>query len=585
MAQTKMPLFFPQARNLASQPRTQRFWTLPLTLLFLTECVILLVNAVLPLRGLWFYDALLAQLGSWSLFPKHLLFPRLQTMVGQGHSRMPISLNTTWRETYLLFGVFILLFLLYLLAVYILSRRVSWRYVMLSTLLLGATLALCPVVASQDIFSYILYARMEVFYHLNPFTNPPTTIHNDAAYPFVFWVKQSSLYGPTWILITSGIQELARLCGLTSVPSMVLLLRFFSLAMHLASTLLIWSIVGHVQGKNVLCSSLAQTRRVQATLAFAWNPALLFEACINAHSDTTVLFLLLLTLWLLLPRLQTTRYANFLAVVAFAAAICLKVNFLLLLPGFFLFVWTQRTYLSMLKRVINVAGVAVVCGITILLFYAPFLQHAQIIQLLLINPNTAHDANSLYEILVRFYAGYTHITIPSATRPTGIAIENSSHIASTILFLIVYAVLCVRALLVPCSINTLPALVRWMMLAWLAYCLLGTPWFWSWYMVTFFGLFALVEADQIERDSWLGFLRISLVARTLAFTLLSVYCFYTWAPHIALIHLFFNTPVLYLRGLWIWGPPLLVFCLYPFIRNSQRRSSQRTSTEVLPSTS
>ncbi|GAC1646374.1 MAG: hypothetical protein NVS4B12_13310 [Ktedonobacteraceae bacterium] len=495
---------------------------------------------------------------------------------------MPIPPGTTWKETFLLFGVFTLLFSLYLIAVYVLPKRVSLRFILGSTLLLGVTLTLCPAIASQDIFSYIAYARMEALYHLNPFANLPSAIHNDPSYAFVFWSQQSSLYGPTWILITSGIQWLASACGLTSLPSIVLLLRLFSLAMHLASTLLIWSIIGHIQGS--VLSAQANTRRVQATLAFAWNPALLFDACINAHSDTTVLLLLLFVIWLLLPRTHTTRYARFLAVAVFAAAICLKANFLLLLPGFFLFLLAERTQPSLMKRIGNIVGVAAVGVIAAVLLYAPFLQHAQILHLLLTNPNTAHDANSLYEVVVRLYAAHNHILIPPAITPNGIAIENTSHIVSTLLFLFVYSALCVYALLVPRSINTVSALVRWMALTWFVYCLLGTPWFWPWYMITFFGLFALIEADEAEHmssDAWSRFLGMPLVVRALAYTTLSVYCFYTWALDKNVVPYFFPVQWLYLRGLWTWFLPLFLLCLYLFVRGSQRKRFSRTATKAL----
>ena len=593
MVQADKFLSFSPTNKFAQRTFTQRLWILPLLVFICTECALLLVNAVLPLRGVWFYDSLIARFGTWTLLPTQLLFPHFQTVLGQARGSMPLSPAMTWKETFLLFGAFTLLFALYLVAVYVLPKRVSRRFILCSTFLLGVTLTFCPAIASQDIFSYIAYARMVALYHLNPFANLPAAIHTDPIYAFVYWSQQPSLYGPTWILITSGIQWLASVCGFSSLPTIVLLLRLFSLAMHLSSTLLIWSILGHfghIQSKESMLSKQVNTqrvRRVLATLAFAWNPALLFDACINAHSDTTVLFLLLLSIWLLLPRSQTTRYASFLAVAVFAAAICLKANFLLLLPGLFLFLLAQRTQLSLLKRIRSIVGFAVVGLVVAFLLYAPFLQHAQILHLLLANPNTAHDANSLYEVVVRLYAAHSNIRIPPSITPNGIAIENISHTVSTLLFLLVYVALCIRTLLLPRTIDTVPALVRWMALLWFLYCLLGAPWFWPWYLITFFGLFALVEGDmdaRVPSNAALRFLHMPLVVRGLAYTMLSVYCFYTWALDKNVVPFLFPVQWLYLRGLWLWFLPLFLLSFFLFLHRRQSKRSLLTTSKVeLPS--
>lgn len=580
MAQTKT-LSYPSHVVEAVQPTNARKTSLfPLAMLLLTECIVLLINAVVPLRGIWFYDALLAQTGSWPLFLTHLLFPHSRIIIGHPITKTSFPLSSTWQETWLLFIAFSLLFLSYLVAIYLLSRHVSRRFVLFSTLLLGLTFVLCPVVASQDAFSYIAYARMEVLYHLNPFTNFPMAIHNDPVYTHVFWARLSSLYGPTWILICGAIQELAWTCGLRSVLAMVILLRLFSLTMHLGSAWLIWSIIGYCQKRDVFSFQHSQRRRIFATLAFAWNPLLLFEACVNSHSDTTVLFLLLLSLWLLLPRPQTARYLPYLAVAVFAIALCLKVNFFLLLPGIFLFLWwTQYTLSSWVRRLGNMLALIGVCVVVVFLLYLPFWQHGEIIHVLMINPNTVHEANSLYEVYIRLFASCARILVPSGSSKESIPVEDVSHIVSTVLFLLVYVALCVRTLLVPRSINSISALVRWLALVWFSYCLLASPWFWPWYLTTFFGLFALIEADgNIWHDTWFGLLNVPLVVRALTFTMLSMYCFGTWAPYATYI---FGLQWLYLRGLWAWFLPLLFLCLYPLVRRRRKRRLYSTDT-LLP---
>jgi len=567
-----------QTQHLQVLPRL-----LPIILLFCTACAMLFINAVLPLRGLWFYDSLVARLGSWTLFPTRFLFPHLQVIFGQARTQMPIPLIATWKETGLLFAAFTLVFLLYLLAVYILPPRISQRYILLSTVLLGLVFVFCPIVTSQDLFSYIAYARMEVIYHLNPLTTVPAQISHDPVYPNIFWVNQPSIYGPVWTLLTCALQWVSLLVfGAKQILPMVLFLRLFNLAFHIASVQLVWSIIGQLQHLNGRSTAQARTRRIQATLAFAWNPLLLFEGCVNAHTDTAVLFLLLLALWFLLPRSQKTRSAYVGTAVFFALAICLKINYVLLLPGFLLFLWAQQLQSSWLRRFRKVAITSGIFAVVSILLYIPFWGHGEIIHVVSVNPNTAHDSNSLYEVALRFYAGRTGTRIASFTSIAGSPLEHFTHISSYVIFFIVYAVLCLRAFFYSKTINTPSGLLRWLALAWLLYCLLGSPWFWPWYITTFFGLFALIEADEAARDVWFGISRIPLTVRVLAFTMVSVCCFYTWGPHLSFVHYLFHAQWVYLRGLWLWLLPFIILCTGLLIKIVPRKSLLTYNFSGLP---
>src|SRR2546429_8613167 len=119
---------------------------------------------------------------------------------------------------------------------------------------------------------------------------------------------------------------------------MVLGLLAVGLTMHLASTWLIYSISGRLQIPGIV---LSPERRLRAVLAFAWNPLLLLEACMNAHNDTTLLFLLLLSLWLLVRRQVTVR-TSVGAMLILAVGTFLKMNGAPLLSRGPLFSWNQQ---------------------------------------------------------------------------------------------------------------------------------------------------------------------------------------------------------------------------------------------------
>ena len=524
---------------------------LPFAILLAMECAILLLDAVIPLFSLsaTFRDALLTELGIWPLLPTLLLFPHWE-VIPTLHS---ISVSTrfinlgSWMGTFMLFFVFLIVFLLYLLALRRLPRYVSRRFIFYSTLLLGITCLLIPIVTSPDLYSYIAYARIGVIYHLNPLTTPPMAIPTDPIYLHVYWKNQPSAYGPTWIALTSFLQWFTITVGFKDIVSMVLALRLLGLAAHLGSTLLIWSISGHLQRQ---LDAISPNKRVLATLAFAWNPLLLLEACVNAHNDAATLFLILLSIWFLVRSPLQTQLQNLLSATAILAlATCLKLNVALLVPGLLLFLWVQRP-----RNIPRIAATMATYAGIILLLYAPFWQNGAYLKVFQVNPNTNRNINSLPDVLTHLYNSITAALGYPMAPSIGSPAEHITHILSIGIFLILYALLCWRAIRASHSVNTLPGLLRWLAVVWLLYCFIGSPWYWPWYIVTFFGLYALVEATSDGDQPFLGFLHFPRAARLLAFSMLTVYCFYALGS--ATFPGLSGLPLITLNGLWIWIVPL-----------------------------
>lgn len=535
---------------------------LPIVFLLIMVCTFFVLDAVLPLQDLMFSDALLTHLGKWPLLPAHILFPRFPVVQMRIDKHVPamVVLIRSWKETALLFGVFLVLFGFYLLALRFLPRAITFRYIMISTLLLGIICVLIPVVTSSDVYSYIAYARMGVIYHLNPLTAIPLKINADPVFRHLYWTRQPSIYGPTWIAITYFLQWLALSFGLPGILSMVLTLRLFGLAMHLGSTLLIWSISGHLQLRS---GFITPEKRLRATLAFAWNPLLLLEACVNAHVDVAVLFFVLLAIWFLVRGMPTTtRGGGTQRVIVqvgamLAIATCLKLNVILLALGVLLFLWTQpRKIGKILMFTATYSGISV-------LFYLPFWQGGALLHTFQNTPAASQNINTLPDFLSRLYnALATDLGQPFIAPNLQSPSVYITHTLSTSIFVIIFAVLCWRAIRVPESINSIPGLIRWLALVWILYCAVGSPWFWPWYLVTFFGLYALIEATSLGS---FNFLRLSLVVRILSFSMLSLYCFYTWAPLKSFVPGLPGFLWTEFRGLYVWMVPLLVLRLLPHL--------------------
>lgn len=583
---------------------------------------ILLMDAILPLRDLWFHEALLTQMGPWPVAPSLLLFPGwdvIPPIPANSLTGIP-NIVLSWNAVAMLCGAFILVFLVYLFAVHYLPTRISRRFLMRSTLVLALLFMLIPVVTSPDIYSYIAYARLGIMYGQNPLTTLPQAINFDMIYSYVSWVDQPSAYGPTWTLLTSFFQLITALSFLGNfLLAMLLLLRAWGVLMHLGSVMLIWSIAGSLQQ---LYGTVSDEKRLRATLAFAWNPLLLLEGCTNAHNDTTLLFLVLLMIWFLL-RIQiepetpllprrvlklaarfnpgVRRWLLYLAPAGLMALItCLKINLILLAPGLFLYQWFQTTNQPLwqrLKRI--VASLATYAGLIIAL-YAPFWQGSELLNILSVNPAASRTINSLADAFAHLYNGITGASSNSLAGTAGSPAESFARIFSIGLFILFYAILCWQALRKPTFTRTIRGLVYWMAAVWLLYCALGSPWFWPWYLTTFFGLFALIEvstpalteikeetpADAGNRPKRMGMARLlqqfqglqghSGAVRMLVLSMLLLYCFTTWGPQHTFIPGMPGYQWSYLSGAVTWLLPL------PILFIARRAHSLKRSAEHKP---
>ena len=515
------------------------------------EAAIIFTGAVLPLRGLEF-SAVMAGTWrrGWLFLLTHLLFPgQAIALVSYPPHYTPAALGVAWAETGLFTVSIIILFGFYLLAIRLLSSRVTPRFILFSTGLFGLTYLLYPAITSQDIFSYVAYARIGAIYHLNPLTTLPTAIRcrSDLSLPLLdsstLGLRPSMGYHHMRSAVACGNVRLQKHFGYS--PLIKTVWPSHASRVYLARLVAKWF-------PTTLLMEVSTQRKIAATLAFAWNPYLLFEASVNAHVDTTILFFVLLAIWCLQMRNVWKPQPYLMAAMLLALAACLKVTLIVLMPGLLLFLWTQQPH-----RIKSIIGATTVYLCTIVLLYAPFWQHGVVLHVFQINPSTTRDINSPYEFVFRLYASLIGKYIPMSSSYRGTGIEIFTHEISLVLFSIVYGILCLRTIAAPKRINSLPALVKWMALVWLLYCVVGSPWLWPWYFITFFGLFALVEATDNDQHSFCSWLQLSLAGRLLAFAALTLYCFGTWGPAISTVPYIPFFQWIFFRGLWLCLLPLL----------------------------
>jgi hypothetical protein len=247
----------------------------------------------------------------------------------------------------------------------------------------------------------------------------------------------------------------------------------------------------------------------------------------------------------------------------FALATAIKINIVLLMPGFFFYLWTQRQWLR------SIAITLMVYSGVILALYAPFWQNGAALNVLSVNPGTNLNVNTLAEFVTDFLNGAAHLLTGHTIKAAG----QVTHTASIIIFVFIYAVLCLKTMSGAHRLHTPLHLIQFSALTWLLYCAFGAPWFWPWYTITFFGLFALLEATQ--EFSWqaptlLGTLTIPRAVRLFTMGVFSIYLFGA-QPLSAYTPYFFPMHWAHFRGLCTWIIPLSVFGLYAWSKRHQWR--------------
>ena len=154
-----------------------------------------------------------------------------------------------------------------LLAAPALDRRLLYG----ASVLLIVVFALAPPLLSQDVFSYVDYARLGVLRDLNPYSHDPTAVPDDPAFPHVGWADSPSAYGPLFTLLTYPLASL-------SVPAALWTLKGIAAASVLALALFV--------------ARVAPLRGVDPSRAFAMvalNPLVLVHVVGGAHNDATTM--------------------------------------------------------------------------------------------------------------------------------------------------------------------------------------------------------------------------------------------------------------------------------------------------------
>ena len=156
------------------------------------------------------------------------------------------------------------------------ARAVTRRAAIAAVIVAHAIFLLAPPLLSQDVFSYIAYARLGVEHDLNPYEHAPVDAPGDAVYPYAGSKTATSAYGPLFTLFTYPLAGLG-------VPTAFWILKVVAALASLALVAVVWRIAERL-GRDPLAPALF----------VGMNPLTVVHVVGGAHNEAYVVLVTML---------------------------------------------------------------------------------------------------------------------------------------------------------------------------------------------------------------------------------------------------------------------------------------------------
>lgn len=483
-----------------TQPIQQKM-PLLLLLLCLSEALYLLLLALVSLSKIHTYSTPISAAYPWTLIPMHLLL----SLTGN-------LLQTRWTASAALLMTIVALLAVYIWAINYASRRgrdtsvpvligkQGLLMIIVGALLFGLTLLFQAKLLSDDVFTYIFSGRILVVYGADPLNTAPTQYIPD---PYLQWVisgrSAPNIYGPLWLCISALLVSFKANAAIT-----LLLFKSFDLLMHLFNCVLVWAIL----------SKLAPTRRFLGTLLYAWNPLVLLELAGSGHSEGALLFLLLLTTWVIV---QGTHIWGHIAVcILFGFAISINLIALVAAP---LYIWFDlRTHKSSMSLVWGCCWRVLLMLLPAMAISLPFWRGTSTFFAITSAIDMAHFVHSPVGVLAfplraAFLGVDDFLHFPSFLQPF-LSADITLRATATLIFVLIYANLFTNVRQAPTTFGgtrysaksdpemTIPG-IDVLLSSWgtavFWYMILVSGWFWPWYMLWMLWAVVLRRLDAFTK--------------------------------------------------------------------------------------
>lgn len=214
-----------------------------------------------------------------------------------GYFNRPLS-------TFFYLAIILLLYLFYLFFLKLarkekISKKVVWTLILASTLMLTFSYN----AFSYDLFNNIFDAKIVTYYHQNPYLHTALDFPKDPMLSFMHWTHRTYPYGPVWLVFSVPISFL----GMQIFLATFFLFKILSAAFFLGTIFFAGKIMRKVSPKHELLG----------ITFLALNPLFLIEGLVSAHNDMAMLFLLVVSIFLLL----NSKYIRSLFLLIFSVGI------------------------------------------------------------------------------------------------------------------------------------------------------------------------------------------------------------------------------------------------------------------------
>jgi alpha-1,6-mannosyltransferase len=417
--------------------------------------------------------------------------------------------DRSWAAAITLSITMVALFMLYISAYRLSLRqdtRQMWMIVLGGAFLFALLNLFVFPISSTDLYDYVSRGRISGIYGGNPLVKVPDDYPFDTFVQLAAWKKDPSAYGPLWEVISGligrfvGAQLLLNMLGYKMIAFVSYILSVLFIALILRNHM--------------------PHRSLAGTLLFAWNPLILLDGIANGHNDMLMVALFLGAFWILStasknsdPQQKFGNHYNLviygiLALLFLTLAILIKFIPILLLPPFLLYLLAQKKNWRQRLGLLSIYLVAML--LVIFVYYRVFWEWPEITDSIIhrtemFRTSLASITNQIlgqflqsawaqgiaaYFFLSIFELGYFvilfRIAVALGIMPTVVTKFQSSNIRWG-KFL--------RAILLVESEDQvkepLHILISASLQIFLLYLLLGSLWFWPWYVIWPLALLAL----------------------------------------------------------------------------------------------
>ena len=501
---------------------TAWFWVISLCIFAFVLCIAICVAPLQRMAGTSLLSQvpisnMLTRIGAWLPSDFHMLqdIQKSRVTTGNGEFLLLIAL------AYILYG------LCAWIIWYKVAQEANYTFICFILVVgIGVTALIfifTPALPSFDLFTYADYGRTILVHHSNPYFVPPLqSSWPDPLTQLDRWNAVINTYGPLWLYICSLFSLF-----LGDVPvHYIFAFRVFGLLTHGLNIVLIIAIL----------RAMGQSQRTVALaiLLYGCNPLVLLESCLDAHNDACMITFILLGIWLSLraERKNFTRISGYAPpLLAFTMAILIKFTNAPLVI-LFIFLLMRRTLMETHEQpgvlrgrhmLLHASIASVLCGLTVLLFYAPFwIGHSvsAIVRSFSLAPSSYFAENSIMRVFVEWVKLYG---LPPHTSLLYRPVYSLSHriMWDRINAILLIGTLSIGGVLLWCVPTT-----RSMVFAALIVfegVLIVTPWFYPWYVLWIVALAAPLLTEHRSRKNKIAVLFAFVFSASAFFTYIMPY--------------------------------------------------------------